>query len=535
MAPDSVDVRTQMEVLKSRLGELEGRVRALENQAPALGSSIPIIASATSPTIVSESPRVADVPLLPPGVLALTGRTLVVLGGAFLLRALTDEKLLPAFGGIAAGLMYAAFWLLRADADARAESRLSAAFHGLTALGVAYPIVLETTLRFRLIGPKLAGLLLVVCFCGGLLISERRQLRALAWANAILAAAATLVLLVGTRDLLPLSASLLVIGALIESRALCLAGPRAVVALAADLGVAISVIIASMAGGPPEGYAPLPLASVVVVALLLPTLYVGKAALRTLRDAQPLGLFTMLQAPLALLIGFGGAASVLSVANAPTWPLGGAASLLALGCYLAAFAVIDRRADQAPTFYAYTTLALALAFGGLGEILAGERLALAFGTLGILVLALAERYQRQTLRFHGLAYLAASASAGGLLGVAWNGLVTDPRAAWHPTTWLAGFGLLMLALGYALLWRCGASDSASIPTRLPPLLAASMLVTSSAGFVAMGLAGILALAPGPEADAARVAAIRTVVIAALGIGLAASGTRWRRKELVALA
>ena len=47
--------------------------------------------------------------------LALVGRTLVILGGAYLLRALTNSHVLPVQAGIAAGLLYGAPWLVLAS------------------------------------------------------------------------------------------------------------------------------------------------------------------------------------------------------------------------------------------------------------------------------------------------------------------------------------------------------------------------------------------------------------------------------------
>jgi uncharacterized membrane protein len=64
--------------------------------------------------------------MTPARTIPLIGRTLLVLGGAYLLRALTDSALLPPVGGAAAGLVYAAWWLVQADRNAAAGPRQSA-------------------------------------------------------------------------------------------------------------------------------------------------------------------------------------------------------------------------------------------------------------------------------------------------------------------------------------------------------------------------------------------------------------------------
>ena len=51
----------------------------------------------------------SDVTLV--GVLSLVGRTCLILGGAYVLRALTDAGTLPRVGGTVLGIAYAIAWL----------------------------------------------------------------------------------------------------------------------------------------------------------------------------------------------------------------------------------------------------------------------------------------------------------------------------------------------------------------------------------------------------------------------------------------
>ena len=79
---------------------------------------------------------------LPQGTVALVGRTLLVLAGAYVARALTDGRVVPAGVGVALGLAYAVFWQLRADREARAGRRESAVFHALASSLIAFPLAL---------------------------------------------------------------------------------------------------------------------------------------------------------------------------------------------------------------------------------------------------------------------------------------------------------------------------------------------------------------------------------------------------------
>src|SRR5689334_22095329 len=90
-------------------------------------------------------------------IASYVGRSLVALGGAFLLRAITDANIVPHAVGIAAGLTYAFFWIAIAH-RAGAADRLNATFHALVAAVIAYPLVWEATVRFDVLPPAAAAI-----------------------------------------------------------------------------------------------------------------------------------------------------------------------------------------------------------------------------------------------------------------------------------------------------------------------------------------------------------------------------------------
>ena len=68
-----------------------------------------------------ESPAIDGVT-----VMTMAGRTLMVLGGAYLLRALTESGVWPSWLGVGAGFAYAALWLAATERAAGAGRWMSA-------------------------------------------------------------------------------------------------------------------------------------------------------------------------------------------------------------------------------------------------------------------------------------------------------------------------------------------------------------------------------------------------------------------------
>jgi hypothetical protein len=132
--------------MQQRLSHIEARLAAVERQLSLLEEArTPPVPS----LIASDQPERHD-PELPFSVAAvpeaalLLGRSLVVLAGAYLLRALTATGYWPARWGVFAGLSYATLWLLLCDRDGTRRHLRSAAFHGVGACVIAFPLLWES-------------------------------------------------------------------------------------------------------------------------------------------------------------------------------------------------------------------------------------------------------------------------------------------------------------------------------------------------------------------------------------------------------
>lgn len=539
-----VALEDELRGLKSRLDRLEGHAPVAADAPEAtLGSAKPpepqalvesLAVPAAEPPAASLPPSLVAAPAAAPeeeeeaggeSLVALAGTLLVALAGAYLIRALTDGGTLSPAAGVALGLLYALAFLPLAARAATAERPLAASAHGVTAALVAYPLLWETTARFKALPPQLALFLLVGVMGLALALAVRRGLGAVAWVHTLFALASSLGLLVATLELTTVAAALLAQAALVE---LLVRRPkwfplRWLAAGALDLGLLALVLLVGRAEGLPEGYPALSPAVAVVLALFLPALYVLRVAGGTLRSGRSVTLFETLQLAAGVAIGFEGAARILAAREGSTFALGLAGLALGLVGYAVAFTFVERRQGRGANFYVYSTAGGLFLLIGSQHVLGPAAQDLAWASLAVAAAVLARRFDRTTLGYHALAYLAAAGISSGLWSLTGGGLfgqapVTVPLLAL--AAWAAGLAV------YVVLARDG--ERAGWPL-VPRALAALLTCAPLPGAV-----GALVGAAG--ATAVTVMALRTAALAVLVVILAALGhRRGPRPELGGLA
>ena len=518
MADRLEELQSAVRELTGDLRRLEARVRQIEGR-----ESTPVAAAPAEGDAGTARLGIATAQ----GTVALVGRTLLVLAGAYVTRALTDARAVPAGVGVALGLSYAVFWQLRADREARAARRESAVFHAMASSLVAFPLVWEATARFELLGPRAACAALVGLFALGLGVAWRRGLTLGAWLTTGLTLATAVALLVATHDLLAVFAALLAVAAGLEwlayrERWLAL---RWAAALLLD---AVAFLLAALVARPqglPEGY--VPVASPVAAGglLVLPALYVVSLAARTLRRERPVTLFEAVQGTLAILLGFGGAWRVLLANGGPTAGLGVLALLLGALCYAAAFAFAERRSGQGRNFYFYATAGGLLTLGGANVVAFGPALPVALGALGLAAAAFGRHFDRMTLRMHSAFYLAAGVLETGFFVACARSLAGQSTGHLPALVWVA-------AMAAAAAWAVLATDPGvprSGTARLPQLLLATLAVFAAGKALQEGLWS--ALGERVAGDAGVAAVVRTAVLAALALVLACGARRGTWPEL----
>ncbi|HEX9186602.1 MAG TPA: hypothetical protein VGB87_06010 [Vicinamibacteria bacterium] len=513
------DLQSAVRELRDELRRLEARVRELEGR----GGKAAARRAAAQAEPAAAIPAVA----VSQGTVGLAGRTLLVLAGGYVARALTDAQAVPQAVGAALGLAYAVFWLLRADGEAGRGRRESASFHALAGSLIAFPLLWETAARFSLLGPRAAAAAVAGFFALGLWVAWRRGLGVVACIVTGLAVATALALLVATHDLAAAFGALLAVAAGLEWLAYRDRWLPLRWGAAAVLDV-VAFLIAALVGrahGLPEGYAPFSPAAAAGALLGLPALYVASLAARTLRRERPVTLFEVAQGSLAILLGFGGAYRLLASQEGAVAGLSVLALVLGSACYGVAFAFAERRPGRARNFYFYSTAAGLLILGGVNAVAFGPVLPLAFAGLGLAAAALGRRFGRMTLRVHSALYLAAGALETGLLGAGVRALAGQPTGSLLPLSWVVG-------LAAAGSWAMLATDPGAPRSGWArgPQLVLAVLVALAAG-KALQTALWVAFGERLAGDFGLSAAARTAVLAALVLVLALASRRWAWPEL----
>ncbi len=112
MSTHATRLESRLDELSASVAELEARLTRVEEHLEVPrgtpSAEAPIAGSATP---AAELDGGADFTT----VVALAGRSLLCLAGAYVPRALTGEGLLPQALGVAAGLAYAGLWIFMAD------------------------------------------------------------------------------------------------------------------------------------------------------------------------------------------------------------------------------------------------------------------------------------------------------------------------------------------------------------------------------------------------------------------------------------
>jgi hypothetical protein len=511
--PDRLDeLEARVRSLTGELEQLRGRVGVLEARGAAAPTAAPTAprrraAAAEPATALGAAVQASDATI---GATApLVGQMLLILAGAFVLRALTENHTLAAPVGVALGFAYAGGVHALA---ARAARPLAAAFHGLAAVLIGFPLIYEATARHQLLGPVLSALLLVAVGGSVLGMAAWRRLPAVAWLGTIGVVLTAIGLMVATRQLVPATLALVALGLitlwlgyLVDWHAL-----RWPVAAVADLAF---VVVAARAVTPAAAEGP---GLALLTGGLLVVAYLGSFAARTLYLGRSV-----------LVAGLGGAAWVTARSGAGTAALGVGTLALAAACYGVAFAFVGRRQKGSANFYFYSSVALAFALAGTWLALPGAARGAALGLLAVTAAVLARAQERGTLAVHAALFGLSAAGAAGLLGHADLALFSSAAVPW-PALPLEALGVLACLVAAALV-TARTGGRATLLARLPQLGLDVAVALSAAGVVA-GWAALALGPPGPEADLGLVGTARTAVLASGAVLAAWLGRREAGRE-----
>jgi hypothetical protein len=519
--------------MDDRIARVESAVAELEQSIARVSERVAVIERA-----ITSAPRTDAEPFIdaPPSALpslarddvvslvSFAGRTFVVLGGAYLLRALTDAAVIPVAPGMALGLIYALGWLVMSDHAGRTDRRSSAAFHGLAAAMIAFPLVWESVVRFRLLTPAGATIGLALVTTLTLITALRQHSQLLGWIAVTAALATALGAVAATGVVLPFAAFTIGLGVatLWIGYGADWVWLRWPVALVADLMV-LALAVRASGGSWPD-----PPAGVILLQLLLLTGHLASVAVRTLLRGRDVNVFEIVQTAAALAVGFGGAMYVARATGFGAVPIAAMTLLVGGGCYGVAFAFLSRKVDLRRNFYFYTSLGLMLVLVSTALLFSASAVTLGWTAAGVLASWLALRTDRITLNSHAAVYVLAAASASGLLAAATAALAGPATSVWAAMPVIA----LTVLLGTAACWTmpmARAAEASSI-VRLPRLAMTIVLAWSAAGWLVAVIAPLLPHGADLAVDAGALATVRTCVLAGAAIALAWAGRSARFRE-----
>ena len=517
-------LESTVEQLRLVVQSLEQRVLALESgqrseAAAATGAAGPEQLRQGAPAA-----RARRNPYDPIVILSLIGRLFLVLAGGFFLRAMTEAGVLSAPVGIALAFLYALVWLFMADRASRLGQSSSAIFHAVGAAMVAFPLLIEATTRFQVIGVAGAVLGLVLLTVAFLFAAVRCRLHAVAWITVLAALPTSVVLFLKTGFAAPFVLYLIALGvttmwlAYVHGWTL-MRWPVALVADLAVVGLTVRAVTLAQPGA---------LRVVMLLQVTLVAAYLGSIAVRTLLRDRNVTVFEVTQAAIALVVGFGGAIFLARSTGGLPVVMGLASLVFGAACYALAFKFVDRHGGHERNVQFYAALALVLMLAGLALDLRGQWLGLAIAVLAVLAVAAWARHGRLYLLLHGAVYVLAAAVASGALAYATWALVASPQAWAIPDA--ATVAMVVAAALAAWFAARRAQPEGGLPASGLRLVIAGVLVWTASGIVTGYLAFLAVGSVDGKLDLGALATVRTGVLAAATLLIAWGARQDRLRE-----
>jgi len=517
--PQAVDSLTSVvEQLSDRLRDLESRIASLESLVIAERLPQPGARPTPTPLVARRASPPRKLPELESSARAFptVGKAVLGFAGAFLLRALAESGSVPKLPVLIIAILYACFWMIW---SARTNDRFASVTYAVTSTLILSPMLWEATVRFQSMPATASASILVAFIVLTLVLASRHDLQVIPWIATLASASTAVALIVGTRELIPLTLALLAIAAAIETSA-CLGHElkfRVIPAIAADFTLWLSLYILG-SENVPEGYRAISPASLIALCALLPAIYGIAVGFRMFVQRYRISIFEIAQ--LAASFGLAAFGIMRASHNAAAPALGLPFLLLAGICYwgtLSRFAADSYTRNRRVS----ATWAAALLVAGGFLLLPGTFQIPFLCAAALLTAVLYTRTANLSLGLHASFYLAAAAAASSLPIYVWNSLAGTVPAS---PDWQAWSVALSAALCYAVESRNDVDQGRHLLWLLPAGIAAFTI----AGWA---VAATVRLASGQiELAASHLSMIRTVVICLLALVLGAASRR-RHLEL----
>jgi len=516
--PQAVDSLTSVvEQLSDRLRDLESRIASLESLVIAERLPQPGARPTPTPLVARRASPPRKLPELESSARAFptVGKAVLGFAGAFLLRALAESGSVPKLPVLIIAILYACFWMIW---SARTNDRFASVTYAVTSTLILSPMLWEATVRFQSMPATASASILVAFIVLTLVLASRRDLQVIPWIATLASASTAVALIVGTRELIPLTLALLAIAAAVETSA-CLGHEltfRVIPAIAADFTLWLSLYILG-SENVPEGYRSVAPSTLIAVCALLPAIYGLGVTFRMFVQRHRISIFEIAQ----LAASFGLAAfGIMRASHNAAAPALGVLFLLLAG--ISYWGTLSRFAAESHTRNrrVSATWAAALLVAGAFLLLPDNFQIPFLCAAALLTAVLYTRTAKLSLGLHASFYLAAAVSVSSLPSYVWNSLAGTVPAS---PDWRAWTVALSAALCYAVESR---KEMDQGRRRLLWLVPAGIAAFTIAGWA---VAATVRVASGQiELAASHLSMIRTVVICLLALVL---GVASRRRHL----
>jgi len=400
--------------LESRLARVEERLSALEGEKPAKAAvDEPLPESTVADRLVASAPT-------------HIGHTLLIFGGAYLLRAITDFQFVATGLGLFMGATYALFWLFMAWRKSAVEAhRITAAILGALSIVLIMPLLLEAVQHFKLLtGPQSAMALAVYCVLA-LGVALRRELRTLAWLTTAGGIVTALGIMMVSHSAYVVATILILLGL----ATLWIAYLKDWIGLQWLGAVGANGVVLGLVGLSTTDQWPIEPETAAMFATFLLLAYLVSFVYRTHGSGHSVAFFEPMQTLAASAITF---TAAVMAAHAGQFGLGlmGILSIVVGGsAYALAFSPETRR-KRGRNFFFYSTLGLVYVLAGSGLMLPNNAAAILWALLAITMAAVSGRTGRVALSLQCTLLLLAAGVHSGILATGLQALAGDAGPGW---------------------------------------------------------------------------------------------------------
>jgi hypothetical protein len=499
--------------LEARLARVEERLRVLEGGTPEPAVAEERLSEATvADQVVASAPT-------------HIGHTLLIFGGAYLLRAITDFQFVPTGIGLFMGATYAVFWLFMAWRKSAVESqRITAAILGALSIVLIMPLLVEATQHFKLLSGRQSALALAAYCALALGVAIKRDLRTLAWLTTAGGIVTGLAIMIASHAAYVVATLLILLGL----TTLWIAYLKDWIGLQWLGAAGANSVVLGLVGLSTTDQWPIEPETAALFATFLLLTYLVSFVYRTHGRGHSVAMFEPLQALAASAIAF---TAAIIAAQAGGFGLGlmGILSIVVGGSgYALAFSPETRRVRGRNFFY-YSTLGLLFVLAGSGLMLPNTAAAVLWSMLAITMAVLSGRTGRVALSLQCTLLLFAAGIHSGVLATGLQALAGDPGPGWPE---LLGTHVVVAFATVACLFIPVAqrSERWGKAAGLPQLIVLALSVWAVGGLIVVVLAPLLAAAGSAEPNLSVLASVRTAVLSVAAVTLAVSSRHWRWPE-----